>query len=95
MNLQSVRTPARDPREPVSHALDPLRMGDRDIGVSLTVRLAEDGAWRGRLTFMDTDEPHGVRETAEIFCGDTEDELWHGVQRLREHHFRDLFRSLT
>lgn len=95
MNLQSVRTPARDPREPVSHLLDPLRFGDREITVSLTVRLAEDGAWRGRLTFLETAEPLAVRETAEIFCGDTEDELWHGVQRLREHHFRDLFRSLS
>ena len=51
-------------------------------------------ACRGHA-FMDTGEPHAVRETAEIFCGDSEDELWHGVQRLREHHFRDLFRSLT
>lgn len=95
MNLQSVRTPARDPREPVSHLLDPLRVADREITVSLTVRLAEDGAWRGRLGFMDTAETPAVRETAEIFCGDTEDELWQGVQRLREHHFRDLFRSLS
>ena len=30
-----------------------------------------------------------------VWVGDTEDELWHGVQRLREHHFRDLFRSLS
>jgi hypothetical protein len=95
MNLQSVRSPARDPREPVPHVLDPLRVEDREIAVSLTVRLAEDGAWRGRLTFMETGETQAVRETAEIFCGDTEDELWQGVQRLREHHFRDLFRSLT
>ncbi|HEU4829747.1 MAG TPA: hypothetical protein VFT04_11195 [Gemmatimonadales bacterium] len=95
MNLQSVRTPARDPREPVSHLLDPLRIADREITVSLTVRLAEDGAWRGRLSFVETAEPLAARETAEIFCGDTEDELWQGVQRLREHHFRDLFRSLS
>ena len=95
MNLQSVRTPARDPREPVSHLLDPLRLGDREITVSLTVRLAEDGAWRGRLSFLEPSEPLATRETAEIFCGDTEDELWQGVQRLREHHFRDLFRSLS
>lgn len=95
MNLQSVRTPARDPREPVSHLLDPLRLGDREITVSLTVRLAEDGAWRGRLTFLETEAPLAVRDTAEIFCADTEDELWQGVQRLREHHFRDLFRSLS
>ncbi len=95
MNLQSVRTPARDPRDPVSHLLDPLRLGEREITVSLTVRLAEDGAWRGRLAFLETDAPLAVRETAEIFCADTEDELWLGVQRLREHHFRDLFRSLS
>lgn len=95
MNLQSVRTPARDPRQPVSHLLDPLRLGDREITVSLTVRCADDGAWRGRLRFMETGEPNAIQETAEIFCGDSEDDLWNGVQRLREHHFRDLFRSLS
>ena len=95
MNQQSVRTPARDPREPVSHLLDPLRVGDAEIAVSLTVRLAEDGAWRGRLSFMDAREPNSIRDTAEIFCAQSEDELWSGVQRLREHHFRDLYRSLS
>ena len=95
MNLQSVRSPARDPREPISHLLDPLQVAGREVIVSLTLRLAEDGAWRGRLSFMETSEPLPARETAEIFCGDTEDELWQGVQRLREHHFRDLFRSLS
>lgn len=94
MNLQSVRMPARDPREPFSHELQPLQLAGRMVGVTLAVRLADDGAWRGRLRFTGEDDP-GERETAEIFCGETEDELWQSVQRLREHHFRDLFRSLT
>ncbi|HEX6644021.1 MAG TPA: hypothetical protein VF037_05055 [Gemmatimonadales bacterium] len=95
MNLQSMRTPSRDPREPVFHALDPVQVEGRVVAVSLIVRLADDGAWRGRLRYFDDAEPLAEWETAEIFCGDTEDELWQGVQRLREHHFRDLFRSLS
>jgi hypothetical protein len=95
MNLQSIRTPARDPREPVTHLLDPVQVEGRSVTICLVVRLAEDGAWRGRLRFLDDADTLAGCETAEIFCGDTEDELWQGVQRLREHHFRDLFRSLS
>ena len=95
MNLNSVRTPVRDPREPLVHALEPLQVAGRTIAVELTVRLAEDGAWRGRLRFTDGADPLDERETAEIFCGETGDDLWQSVQRLREHHFRDLYRSLA
>lgn len=95
MNLQSVRMPARDPREPLSHELQPLQLPGRMVGVTLAVRLADDGAWRGRLRFSGAGDDPDERETAEIFCGETEDDLWQSVQRLREHHFRDLFRSLA
>ena len=34
------------------------------------------------------------RETAEIFRGESAQELWQSVSHLREHHVRDLYRSL-
>jgi hypothetical protein len=32
--------------------------------------------------------------TAEIFCGPSETDLWEAVRDLREHHLRDLCRSV-
>jgi hypothetical protein len=62
--------------------------------VRLAVRRAEDGMWRARLHFSgiggDSD-----RVTAEIFCATTEQDLWLAVRDLRDHHLRDLFRSLS
>jgi len=34
------------------------------------------------------------RATAEIFCAASEADLWQSVRDLRDHHFRDLYRSL-
>jgi hypothetical protein len=34
------------------------------------------------------------RSTAEIFCATSEPELWQSVRDLRDHHLRDLYRSL-
>ena len=39
--------------------------------------------------------PGALAATAEIFCAVTEAELWECVQDLREHHLRDLYRSVT
>jgi hypothetical protein len=59
------------------------------------VRHAEDGVWRGRLIFGGTGESGSVEcETAEIFCAPTQQDLWQAVHNLREHHLRDLYRSL-
>jgi len=58
------------------------------------VRRSEDGIWRGRLHFFESgamDE----RVTAEIFCATSEQDLWQAVRDLREHHLRDLYRSLA
>jgi hypothetical protein len=33
--------------------------------------------------------------TADIFCALTEAEMWECVHDLREHHLRDLYRSVT
>jgi hypothetical protein len=86
-----VRSPARDPRDPVSHELDPIRFEGGWVPLRLIVRRADDGAWRGRLQYGDEG---GLRETSEILCGDSEPDLWLAVRRLGEHHLRDLYRSL-
>jgi hypothetical protein len=57
------------------------------------VRRAEDGVWRGRLLFG-SDDPQAARATAEILCGLSEADLWEAVRDLREHHIRDLYRSI-
>jgi hypothetical protein len=62
--------------------------------VRLAVRRSEDSIWRGRLHFA----PMGgdpERLTAEIFCATSEQDLWQAVRDLREHHLRDLYRSLV
>jgi hypothetical protein len=57
------------------------------------VRRADDGAWRGRLRFSDSASSR-ERETVEIFCAGSEADLWESVRELRDHHIRDLYRSL-
>lgn len=91
MTPPMLRSPARDPREPMAHELEPIRYEGRPLTLRLIVRRADDGAWRGRLEFGDGDSE---RRTAEIFCGESEPDLWVAVNNLREHHLRDLYRSL-
>lgn len=93
MAAQTLRNPANDPREPAVHDLPPIRFEGASIGIRLSVRQCDDGMWRGRLLFADA-EAKAERETAEIFCGATQQDLWQSVRDLREHHFRDLYRSL-
>jgi hypothetical protein len=94
MPLPQTRPSVPDPSEPVLHELAPIRYEGSVLAVRLAVRRSEDGIWRGRLHFV---EPEGVEEriTAEIFCATTEQDLWQAVRDLREHHLRDLFRSLS
>lgn len=61
--------------------------------VRLAAWRAEDGTWRGRLIFGSPDAEGSA--TADIFCAATESDLWESVRDLREHHFRDLYRSLA
>ena len=84
-----VRYGAPNPHEPAVHDLPPLRYGADVIAVQLEVRRAEDGIWRGRLMFGES----GVA-TADIFCAQSETDLWEAVQGLRDHHLRDLYRSV-
>ncbi|MDH4044776.1 MAG: hypothetical protein OEW06_09980 [Gemmatimonadota bacterium] len=58
------------------------------------VRRSADGVWRGRFLFGGDDVAAGLA-TAEILCGPTEADLWEAVRDLREHHIRDLYRSIA
>ena len=94
MPLPQARPAAPEPSEPVLHDLPPLRVGGSLIAVRLAVRRSEDGIWRARLHFLET-PGEAERVTAEIFCATTEQDLWQAVRDLRDHHLRDLFRSLA
>lgn len=94
MALQTtVLPPVRDPREPVQHALDPFLWSGQLVQLCLIIRRTDDGAWRGRFRFVEPDSSREL-ETAEIFCAGSESELWGSVRGLRDHHIRDLYRSL-
>lgn len=86
--------PVPEPSEPLLHDLPPFRFDGAMIAVRLAVRRTEDAIWRGRLHFTGAagDSEH---VTAEIFCATSEQDLWQAVRDLRDHHLRDLFRSLT
>ncbi len=94
MPLPQTRPSVPDPSEPVLHELAPIRYEGSVLAVRLAVRRSEDGIWRGRLHFLEPDAAD-ERITAEIFCATTEQDLWQAVRDLREHHLRDLFRSLS
>lgn len=94
MPAQTLRTTlARDSREPVLLDLPPITYAGHALTVRLILRLDEQRIWRGRLQFQQ-EGAEVPRETFEIFCGAREQDLWESVQSLREHHFRDLYRSL-
>lgn len=93
MLRQPAHVPPRDQRDPFASDLEPMRLDGQDILVRLMARLADDGVWRARLEFQADDEP--PRQTAEIFCAPTFDDLWHSVRALGRYHLRDLFRSLA
>ncbi len=93
MPLPQVRPYQPEPSEPVLHDLPPIRFEGLLVAVRLVVRRADDGTWRARLQFVDTPEGR-ERVTAEIFCATTEQDLWQAVRDLRDHHLRDLYRSL-
>lgn len=88
-----LRMYVRDPREPAVHDLDAVRIDGVHVAVRLSVRRADDGAWRASLGFVDGNS-ESERRTAEIFYGDSEQELWQSVRSLRDHHFRALYRSV-
>jgi len=93
MSVQPARYAVPAQHEAVVHDLPPIRFEAQSVAVRLTVRRAEDGVWRGRILFGAEDTEH-ERSTAEIFCAVSEQDLWVSVRDLRDHHLRDLYRSL-
>ena len=94
MPVQTLRTTlARDSREPVLLDLPNITYAGHSLAVRLVLRLDDQRVWRGKLQFQ-ADGVDVPRETFEIFCGAREQDLWESVRSLREHHFRDLYRSL-
>ena len=65
------------------------------MAVRLELRRVEDGTWRGRLLFGSADETGVAPATAEILYAHSEADLWECVHDLREHHLRDLYRSVS
>jgi hypothetical protein len=92
MTAQPFRFGPTAARDPVVHDLPALHLSDRTIAIHLLVRRADDGAWRARLRF--TDPGQDTHDTAEIFCAESEPELWEAVRSLPEHHVRALYLSL-
>jgi hypothetical protein len=93
MPAQPARHHLADAREAVVHDLAPIRFDGQEILVRLAVRQTPDATWRGRVLFGAADTEL-ERSTAEIFCATSEQDLWQSVRDLREHHLRDLYRSL-
>ena len=93
MPAQPARYSAPEAGEAVVHDLPPIRFDGQLIPIRLVVRRHEDGMWRGRILFGAPDT-EAERSTAEIFCATSEQDLWQSVGDLRDHHIRDLYRSL-
>ncbi len=95
MSGSPVRYGVPNPSEPIVHDLPSIRYEGGLVAVRLELRRADDGTWRGRLLFGQSDDTGFAPATAEIFYAHSEPELWECVHDLREHHLRDLYRSLT
>lgn len=94
MPANSVRYGVPDPAEPIEHELPSASIGGEEVMLRLKVRRAEDGTWRARLVFGSGDS-ESAPSTAEIFCAESENDLWQAVRDLRDHHVRDLYRSIV
>ena len=73
--------------------MPPIRFDGQPIDIRLSLRRTEDGIWRGRIMFG-AEGTELERSSAEIFCASSEQDLWQSVRDLRDHHLRDLYRSL-
>lgn len=93
MPLPQTRPVPPEPAEPLLHDLPPIRFEGGLVAVRLAVRRTEDNLWRARLHFAEAGGEF-ERMTAEIFCATSEQDLWQAVRDLRDHHLRDLYRSL-
>lgn len=93
MPAQPARYSVTAASEAVVHELPPIKFDGQDVPIRLSLRKSDDGVWRGRVIFGASDT-EAERTTAEIFCAASEPDLWQSVRDLRDHHLRDLYRSL-
>jgi hypothetical protein len=93
MPAQPARSNAALSQEAVVHDLPPIRFDGQTVDIRLSLRRTGDGIWRGRVLFG-AEGTEEERATAEIFCATSEQDLWESVRDLRDHHLRDLYRSL-
>ncbi len=94
MPANQVRYNVPDHAEPTEHELPPATIAGEEVMLRLRIRRAEDGTWRARLIFG-SGELGSAPSTAEIFCAESENDLWQAVRDLRDHHIRDLYRSIV
>jgi hypothetical protein len=93
MPANPVRYGVANPAEPTVHDLPPIRFAASLVPVRVEIRRSEDGTWRGRLLFGAVGD-ESVVSTGEILYGATDADFWESVRDLRDHHLRDLYRSL-
>lgn len=75
------------------HDLESIRIDKVGVRVRLETRREADGTWRGRMRF--SPEASLVSYvTGDIFRGSSDADLLVAGRSLREHHLRDLYRSL-
>lgn len=86
-------TPSPEPSADVIHELDAIRIGGVAVRVRLETRRAPDGTWRGRMRFLPEASLLSF-VTGDIFRGSADADLLVAGRSLREHHLRDLYRSL-
>jgi len=86
---------ADQPQPDLVHELAGIRVDGILVEVRLEVRrpAAAGAAWTGRVRFV-PEASLASYLTAEIFRGGTDADLLAAARGLREHHYRDLYRSL-
>ncbi len=85
--------PADEPTPDLTHELDGIRVDGVPVKVRLEVRRAEGGGWTGRVRFV-PEASLASYVTSDIFRGASDADLLAAARGLREHHYRDLYRSL-
>lgn len=94
MSAESVKSTARPDPNTTEHELPAVLVDGESVPVRVIVHRLNDGGWRGRILFGRGDLDETV-STAEILYGNNESEFWRCVRDLREHHLRDLYRSVS
>jgi len=76
-----------------AHDLEMILVGGVQVRVRLEMRQESNGTWRGRMRFA-PEASLVTFATGDIFRGASDADLVVAGRSLREHHLRDLYRSL-